>query len=324
MKKHAKLSIAVCALLVPGMVMAGAWTWTNGGGDLDWANAANWDGGAIPGLDETHINNGDAVAINAGTAAFSTRLVMDNGVSVSVASTATLDVYGQALWGNAPTSLNNTMHANGTVTVQAELGVGMNGTGVLNVNAGSSVEVQGAWLIAGYHAGGSGIVNVNGGSLNVVNHMYMGLGGHGDTVVNSGTVNIGGNLIMAANPTASATFTVNGGVTTINGMNMGGGAGTSMLFDLNGGEVINVGGWADGANASYQVGDGVLTWAPASATSYDDVHALVSGATWTYDDQMYVYEDANGVHVTSIPEPATMGLMALFGGAMFAARRMFA
>jgi len=323
MKKHTKLSIAVCALLAPGMVMAGATTWNNVGGDFSWTNPLNWDIGSVPALDDTHINNGDAVQVNAGDAAFSTRLVLDNGSSINVANTASLDVYGQSLWGNGAGSIA-TGNINGAFTVTAEQGLGMAAGAVttLNVDSGAVVDVQGAWLIGGYGAGATGNINVNGGSLNVVSHLYAGLEGTGNLTVNSGTVNIGGNLIMAAGGAATGTFTANGGVTTINGMNMGAGAGTSMVSAFNGGEVINVGGFANGPNATYYVGGGKLTFV---GTPYDDVHALVSGADWTYADQMMVVDNGDGsISVTSIPEPATMGLMALFGGAMFAARRMFA
>ena len=151
MKKHAKLSIAVCALLAPVVVMAGAWTWTDGGGDSDWANPLNWNGGVVPALDETHFSVGGlpVAQVNTGTGAFSTRLIIDNDTGIHVHSGASLDVFGQTLMGNSPTvGAGNSLTVDGGFSVSAEFGIGTagapgSGMSTLTINPGATVAANG-------------------------------------------------------------------------------------------------------------------------------------------------------------------------------------
>ena len=112
---------------------------------------------------------------------------------------------------------------------------------------------------------------------------------------------------------------VDGGSVTAQALNFGG-AGTQTL-DLNGGQLINNGGFAASPSSTFYIGSGELIFAPASGAILEDVEGLVSQPNRIFDDTASVYDSGSGIVVTSIPEPGTFGLLAIFGGALIGVRR---
>lgn len=325
MKKHVKLSVALYALLVPGMVMA-TQTWVNWQNDQDWSNAGNWNGLAVPtAADDAFFNQGPGVpgAIVSTAGAVGNRLIMDNGVTVTVAAGGDLTLGTQALLGNGAGSVNNNLVVDGgTLTVTTEFAVGNGGAGSLTVNSGTA-NANGGWLTAGN--AGSGDIVVNGGALNVLSHMYAGIGGSGNITVNGGTVNIGGQLIGALTGGQTGNLTIAGGTTSAAVLDFNN-AGTSTL-DLTGGQLIIAGGLGQDADSTFNVGAGELLF---TGLALADVNWAIDngGGTWNFaganGNVRSVTDDGLGtITVTAIPEPATMGLMALFGGVVLGYRRMF-
>jgi hypothetical protein len=193
--------------------------------------------------------------------------------------------------------------ANGTITVDGQVNAtgaviagwsGTGATGTINVNAGAVVnadgflEVGGGWDAVGYAAG---IVNMNGGSMTVTG--------------------------LDAN-----TYTQN--VTTLNWDWVGGEA----TINLNAGEL-----WVDGSIGGFQehglidIEEGATLYLLGDATNA--MNWYVSLGTLTANDGTgtividYNNTQAGYTTITAIPEPATLGMLALMGGGMLWIRKRF-
>ncbi|RKX43690.1 MAG: hypothetical protein DRP64_07855 [Verrucomicrobia bacterium] len=325
--KKVKYTIALCALLVPGMAMAVNFTWVNWQADQNWADGGNWNQlGAVPtAADDTHFNQGagvaGAVVSTPGATAFG--LVMDNVSSLSIATGGTLTLSGQGNIANSAASVGNAISVDGGTFNSQAIALGIAGEASLTVNSGTYNQA-GAWLIAGYGAGATGTLNVNGGTMNGT-LLLLGNGGTGNGTVTGGAISLSSQLQIAVGAGSAGHLVMDGGTLTGVGMNFGNG-GTAVV-DLNGGQLINNGGTAINGNATINVGAGEWIF---TASSVADVNWMIdnSGATWNFaganGNVRSVTDDGLGnVTVTAIPEPATMGLMALFGGALLRFRRMF-
>jgi len=327
MKKHIKLSVALCALLVPGMVMAVNQTWVNWENDQDWSNAGNWNGGAVPAgaADEAYFNvAGLPAAIVSAPGTTVGRVVMDNGGMFAVASGGNLNNTGQHLSGFSALVDNTTV--SGAYSVGAEFAIGQTGASSMTVNSGGSVTANGPWLIAGWQGGSTGAITVNGGTV-TASTLGVGWDGAGTLTLNSGAVNATAVMNVAVGAAATGLVEVNGGVLTVAGLNAGASTGSATI-DLTGGQIINNGGFVQNANAVFNIGAGEFVFATATVA---DVNWAIDngGGTWNFagdngNVRSVTDNGSGGVVVTAIPEPATMGLMALVGGALLGFRRMFA
>ena len=308
-----QMKFAIGALLAPGMVLASTWTGTTG----DWADGVNWDT-AVPGAaDPTHINAGAVAQANVTTpGALSAQLVMENGSGLTIAAGGNLAVGGQALLGNAPSSVGSTITLDGgQLSVATEFAFGVTGGGILDINSGT-VNANGPWLMAGYLGGSIGDITLNGGALNTLGPLYVGFDGDGSLTVNDGVVSLNSHLIVGNDLGSIGDVEINGGTVTAQALNFGG-AGTQTL-DLNGGQLINNGGFVASPSSTFYIGSGELIF---TASPLEDVQDLVSGSNWIFDDTALVYDSGSGIVVTSIPEPGTFGLLAIFGGALIGVRR---
>ena len=94
MKKHLKHSLALCALLVPGLAMAANFVPATG----DYSIDANWDTGLVPGAGETAAVYGGTVTVttteNVGS------ILMSAAGSYTIAAGGDLTASAQALIGN--------------------------------------------------------------------------------------------------------------------------------------------------------------------------------------------------------------------------------
>jgi len=319
MDKYVKF--AIC-LLLAGSAQAVTTTWVPAGAG-DWTTAANWNTGNVPTAgDDTRITVGSVAQVTLNGAGAAHRLIMENGSGLTIGASGNL-VLGaeQTLIGNGAAAPTTSITVDGGVLTGGGnfgLGIAAGSFTALILNSGT-VNANGGWLAAGY--GGSGDVFVNGGTLNTSagTPFYVGLnnGSTGGLTVTDGQLVLGSHLIVGSAAGSTGDVVINGGVTTTIALNFGG-AGTQSL-DLNGGQLITTGGFAEGANSTFYIGSGELVFNGGQTLA--EVQTLVSGSNWIFDDTASVVDSGSGIVVTSIPEPATMGLLVLFGGALLGARR---
>jgi len=293
MKNHVNCGAVLFLLLLSGVSMANTWI----GGAGDWATGANWDTGSVPDAgDQTHINTGATAQASVSTAgALSAKLVMENGSGLTLASGGNLAVGGQALLGNAASSVGSSITVEGgQLSVATEFALGVTGGGLLVINTGT-VNANGAWLIPGYQAGSTGDIVVNGGALNTAGPLYTGFNGDGSLTVNGGNVNLSSHLIVGANAGSIGDVIINSGVTTATALNFSG-AGVQSL-DLNGGQLITTGGFEEGAGSTFYIGSGELVFNGGQTLS--QVQGLVAGSNWIFDDTASVFERDGAIVVTS-------------------------
>ena len=305
MKKIISYGTILCLMLLPVSGMAANFTWVNWVGDQNWVDGGNWnqEGVAPTAADDTHFNQGPGVlgAIVSTTNAVGARLVMDHTVTVTVAAGGELTVT-QALLGNPAGSVDNDLVVDGGVlNITDTAPIGVAGNGSITVNSGT-LNATGDWLIAGYDVGGSGDIVVNGGTVNA-KILYAGNNGDGGITVNGGVVNAAGVLVVAlANPTTGH-VTVNGGVLSVTGFNVGENDGTGIV-DLNGGQLINTGGFVQNTNAVFNFAGGELVF---TSSTLADVNWAIDngGGTWNFAEFRSVVSNAQGVVVSSIAIPPT-------------------
>lgn len=311
MKMHVKYSVALCALLVPGLVMAANWIPATG----DYSVAANWDTALVPGAGEVAAVGGVKVATVTTTQAIGS-IHATSGGAFTLAAGGDLTASAQALVGNGSTG--SILVDGGALSIGTEfaLGVGGGAAGAVTVNSGSLTSLS---LLGVGWGGGSGTFTVNGGVVNV-NELSIGaFGGNGDIILNAGTISASGNFNGAIAGTGN--LLINGGVMSATSLNFGG-AGTQLL-DLNGGQLIaNSGGFAAHANSTFNIGDGELIFRNVAKVDVDFL--IDNNGTWNFDGTggiRSVTQVGNDVVVTTIPEPSTMALMGLVGIALIGIRR---
>lgn len=161
--------------MVAGQALAANIRFMNSG---DYMDPANWQGGVIPGTNDTaRFNWGN----NTVTLAAEAPLLRNFQMGV--------DESGQLVV-NAGGKLYTTGTQNSTVGNNANAGV----VGRLTVNAGGEVTVTNVLFVG---ASASGILTVNGGTVTVTSHLWGGSASPGVGsifITNGGTLNIGGNI----------------------------------------------------------------------------------------------------------------------------------
>jgi T5SS/PEP-CTERM-associated repeat protein len=246
------LTCALLTLTAPAAAQTPTF-WTDG--TDDWFKVANWSAG-IPN------SNTDGVIDNGGTA------------QVSDPGAVAFDV--ELGFNTASDSGAVTVDGDGRLTVRLVLGVGVNGTGRLDITNGGAVSINGGFVSAdcriGEQASSTGAVTVDGtgSTLTIGNELHVGFFG-------VGTLNIthGGGVSCAVafvgdRPGSHGTVTVDGvGSTWINNTNgfvwFIGDAGTGSLTITNGATVS--------FNTQATLGEG--------PDSRGDVIVDGAGSTWT-------------------------------------------
>lgn len=203
----------------------------------------------------------------------------------------------------------------GHLTTLIDSQVGNNGAsaarkGTLTIDSGGEVSI-GGWLGIGTGTAGSATVN---GTLNVSGHLWMGTQNLGHsvgslTIGDGGVVNVGGNIglgtINASTASGgSATVTVNdGGLLSLDHWSATGSIQSNSVLNINlGGTVVVGGNRVSEANDYFT--DGKI------ASDQGGINAIYDSETLT-------------TTIVAIPEPATVGLVAMFGGAVLFIRRRF-
>lgn len=202
-------------------------------------------------------------------------------------------------------NLGSTMTVDGTAEEAAELHLaswsGNSDLVTLNIANGGSLDITG-WTYVGVAAGDFGLLSVDATSTFTANSaLNVGYNGNGTLDVNGGTVNALGGLFVS-NPWAAGT-----------------GAGSVNLND----GIINVStDFAMSPTGLIDIHAGTLSiyglWWDNLLTGYIDADQIVG-----YGDTQTVNIDHVGDYtvLTAVPEPATLGMLAVFGGAMLFIRR---
>lgn len=217
-------SALTCAFLtLTGPAVAQTPTFWTDGTD-DWFKVANWSAG-IPN------SNTDGVIDNAGNA------------QVDGPGAVAFDV--DLGFNRANDSGTVTVNGSGQLTVRLVLGVGVNGTGTLNITNGGKVSINGGFVSAdckiGEQASAVGIVTVDGtgSTLTIGNELQVGFFGRGTlNITNGGTVSTL-SAYVADRPGSQGAVTVDGAGSSWNNGNgyvcQIGGAGSGTLSITDGG-----------------------------------------------------------------------------------------
>jgi hypothetical protein len=215
-------STALGNLRYDAAAIASSNSWSNGGGNRAWNNAANWING-VPGSTKRAVIAKNAVpgpVIATGVAAVAKNLVVGDGTSTN----DTVDLTGGSLttagWlvlGYGAGNRGTLTVSNGTVTVGSDLYVGLNGTG--------KVFLAGGTLHAGsLNLPGGGLVDLSAGQLviqgnqtaamnsHILENRIVGYQGVGSVNVDYHTLNPGRTTVWATPPDGYDTWAHRWGV----------------------------------------------------------------------------------------------------------------
>ncbi len=307
MRKYLNYSIALCALLLPGLAMGTDCWWMAGDSGDDWATAASWWPGVPTASDRALISGATDYATVGTAGAVAGEVVLQGSLTVASAGELTAGAL------NANQTTASTLVVDGQLIHGGSSWFQFGGTGgsTLTVNSGGSITSSGSEFLIGQ--GGNASLTVAG-TFSRAGWLHLGAGNTGNITVNSGGLLDIGVVQTAAGSIAG--LTINGGVSTVDTLGWGnGGTGT---LDMNGGQ-LTITGFLDTPANTYNIGDGELFF---TGTDVATVDARVSGANWNFADTKSVVDlGGDNIGVTSIPEPATMALVGIFGAAMFSLRR---
>lgn len=280
----------------------------------DWLNADGWQGGVLPGADDTARVNwggwvGNVVTLDGAAPTIQRfQLGVDESGTLVVGSGGSITTTGDSKVGNNNWVTGTLIINGGTVTNNSWFGVATGNGGVKNAGYHPSNPDASMWGPT------YGVVEITGGTLNIGSHLWMATGGTNAsapagaptsiasmTINAGGVVNVAGNLglgtINASAPSAGggiATITVNdGGLLNLSQWSAAGSIQDGSVLHISQGGMVTVGGFRvdDVLGAGGYVELGKIT---TDAGAYIDV-AFADGVTT----------------ITAIPEPATLTLLGL-------------
>lgn len=225
-----KNSILVCALLgvmVASQAMAADIRYMNSG---DYLEPTGWQGGVIPGTNDTaRFNWGNNTVTLAGEAPLLRRFQMG------------VDESGHLVV-NAGGKLNTTGTQNSTVGNNSNAGI----IGRLTVNAGGEVNVTNVLFVG---ASATGIVTNDGGTVNITSHLWAGSGAVGVgtiSIANGGILKVGGNIglgtVNASTPSGgkASVYVQDGGVLNLNQISPVTSIQPNSVLDISGSGVVTI------------------------------------------------------------------------------------
>lgn len=190
----------------------------------------------------------------------------------------------------------------------SQLRIGIDDTGgKLTVSSTGVLNVTGSSNMIGWNAGGNGgILLVNGGSITYGGWLGVANNGDGTFELNGGNVRVANAFFHnLENGTGTASSSITAGLLDVNAMTLNSG-----VMDISGtGEVLI----RAGTSASQIAG-----WISGGLMTIDG-----SGAAVVDVDYELTAFGGSGQRITVIPEPATLGLIAAFGGGLLFLRRRF-
>ncbi len=318
----------------------------NDSGDGTWANPVNWAGDALPTSADTArltavfgttvLGSTTTVgSVFAGHVGTSTLDVVSGGVlntgNIQLGAWATgtignLSVNGGSIvssgflrTGLGGGSFGNVAVQSGSASFSGASSIGFNGTGTLDITGGALSF--GNVLRIGQNANSSGTVTMSGGSLTVPSGAtVVGVAGNGSFALTGGTASLS---VLQINPTAAA---INAQVDLLGGV-LDLGADGNWALEIAGDDVLNIeAGTLRMAGDRLSLLDGYvaansITWANGqSMLGVYDV-SWTNGASVLYADYNDINAGQTTVWATVIPEPGTLGLIAVAGMGLIGVRR---
>jgi autotransporter-associated beta strand protein/T5SS/PEP-CTERM-associated repeat protein len=131
------------------------------------------------------------------------------------------------------------INTTGTLTSGGDILVGVNGTGVVKIDAGT-VNRTGGWSVFGQNAGSSGTLNMSGGTVTTSNNQtILGLGGGtGTFAMTGGTYSEGGEFWVGNDGGSTGNMTVSGGTVNVGNWFAVGRNGSTGFLTINGTGVV--------------------------------------------------------------------------------------
>ncbi|KAA1260250.1 hypothetical protein LF1_27890 [Rubripirellula obstinata] len=266
----------------------------------DWATASGWQGGVIPGVNDTARMNWGGATVTA------TSTVPNVGrIQIGVDESGTLEINsGGVVTTDSSGSQNGNVFAgnNGAVT------------GTLRVNNGGTLNVENI-LWAANDAAATGVIEINsGGTANVGNHLWLGSLGSA-TISIGGVLNQTGGILGLGTTNAS---TPSGGTAVVNILD----GGLLALNNIAPGTSIQAG------SSINLLGTGQLT-VPGdlvgTLTGYAEANQLSGNGVAGVSNLLIDFNTTNPgfttVSVTAIPEPGSAALLLGLGVSGICARR---
>lgn len=194
-----KTFLVSCLSMFIGITLnAATCTFTNGGGDNSWHNAANWDAGIIPDNDDDAVVNNIAVNI---TSAIDVNSLSINGSAVVTfshngwSSIGDLALSSGSMSSNKQIEILNSFNWTGTSTLTATTYIELASTCVSTISGSGNRNLIGNLINSGIltHSGGtlrlqSGAVFENGGTYTFDGASFI-IGTSGEIFENRGTLN---------------------------------------------------------------------------------------------------------------------------------------
>ena len=271
--------------------------WDNNGDPLtvttnEWGTAANWSNNTYPVGDIAQVNGGYTATQSTGSPG------AVNNIRIGNSTDGNLIITG------------GTLTSSGTV----DIGFNNGATGTLNMSGGT-LNV-GTNLRIGHNGGADGIATVSGGDINVTSSLTLANNSAsvGDLTIvgDSATIDVGLNMTVAVQGTASLTFELGAtGVSTIdvvNGFNIVSGAGSADLV-------------IDGSN--YTGGGGPIDLVTFGSTTDNENswNSITFQNFAPHYSNFSIDFDADSMFLSFVPEPSSTALLGLGLSSMLLRRR---
>ena len=256
----AVLAVALIAAASPKASAATLWFMPASG---NWSTASNWDQNAVPGANDTALNNNGTILVTSPQAAS----ILQVGVSGAASS---LDLQSTLTFSNSKL---------------AQFGAWGTALGTLTMTTGSPVLTGADYFEFGTTASANGLLTMSKGSVSAIN-MIVGNAGNGTVNMSGGTIDLGV-LYLANQAGASGTFNLSGGTVSVGAMYFN--QGNAGLLALSGsGKLVYQGG--DLSTVNTWISQGNITGAEAqivgntveiTAVPEPSTYALVLGGIAT-------------------------------------------
>lgn len=332
-KKIAVAGIGVMfAILLPATTHAASINWDNGGVGNEWLTAENWGGDSVPGGSDNALFN-----MSGADAGYLTSGAVNPGrlyLGSNFGDTGELYISGGTL--NAGLGYSG-RYGTGIVN-QSGGSASFSDTVYLGTDDGSTRDGNGTWILSG---GTLDVGKTTGNALEIGRPVD---GATGMLNISGGTLLTGEQLVVRQQGTlvvsgADASITIGGsaGAGTAEYRQLAGGVldlhvaadglSTIVLDDAASGTVAAIFDSGSVLNVDFIGADSEGTWTVMEVEGADITDGGLVFAD-TVDQSIWSFNvdnsGANGVlTVTAIPEPATLGMVALFGGGILFIRRRF-
>ncbi|MDF7822787.1 PEP-CTERM sorting domain-containing protein [Pontiellaceae bacterium B12227] len=326
MRQNIKIgAVAVAALSMAGLSMAATYTWT--GTNNDWTDAGNWDANGVPATTSASNYVGGAnnnIVINGGGVQPSVNIpdMVHGGlgespkVTLGANATLTMKPGASGTWtGMKGVGTMATVGTGATLTYDLNNHVGYFGLArdpvavplqTFDVNGGQLVFNNGGRLDLGFNVTRTSAFNLDNGDV-VFNHKY------GNTTT-APYMQVWGAGSLGGTSTGASLITLDNGSnfgTARLGRTKWDDGNAAMIFDiLDTGSTVSI---------AQDAVDGYASLAAVQA----DLGTVFTSSTLGVGN-LLAEENTPGIYtVTVIPEPATLGLVAAFGGGILFIRRRF-